>query len=433
MTLNEWIRKSITRPHAIIAISLFVAWLVFAVRSYYSIEAKHHASVEQIATLLSIPVQQQNRVMAESLLETLVSQGGAKSVEICKEGVQQVGVNKKFKDCQSQADFFERVIEKNINGSSTLVLRSTFSIWTDLIPILSTLGLAFLLVLSTFFLVQLVQKKIQNDLLAPLRNNFLSLVLLKIRELNSLRDFLRESQEKELRHQKTQDELTAQISTWMSLCEEKDLVCRQIYHDIASPLGLLKVSTQKLEDQNIAKPFALTLDRLVKISEDLKTQKYIWASENPKVESLKTTLDAILQEKRLLTSHMNIRYIVSAKESTTTQIPDIPVGQFHRVLSNILNNAIEAIQPSGIIRILARHSLKNKTLDLIISDNGQGIPREVAPHVFDKQKSFGKQSSGLGLYHAKTCIESFGGQLMLLNTSRSRNHGAAFLIRLPTQ
>ena len=71
-----------------------------------------------------------------------------------------------------------------------------------------------------------------------------------------------------------EEELRNELSTWIHLCEEKDLLCRQIYHDLASPLGLLKISTHRLGDQNIAKPFALTLDRLTRISEDLQNKKY---------------------------------------------------------------------------------------------------------------------------------------------------------------
>lgn len=234
--------------------------------------------------------------------------------------------------------------------------------------------------------------------------------------------------QKEVSHKK----LKTELSDWMSLCEEKDLVCRQIHHDLASPLGLLKISTQKLLDQNLSKPFALSLDRLTKISEDLKTQKYIWSSENPKLENLKQTLDSILQEKRLLTSHTKIQFSLRAQQKCLNKTPDIPISQLHRVLSNVLNNAIEAIQTSGHIRVISRYNSTQSKIDLIISDSGTGISPEIAPYIFEKQKSFNKsQGSGLGLYHAKQCLESFGGELLLLKTSQKRKHGAAFLLRLP--
>ena len=114
------------------------------------------------------------------------------------------------------------------------------------------------------------------------------------------------------------------------------------------------------------------------------------------------------------------------------ETPDIPTGQFHRVLSNILNNAIEAVQINGKVQISVRYCSKNKKIDLVVSDDGPGVPIDQATHIFEKHKTFGKiNGSGLGLYHAKLCIEAFGGQLKLLKTSKSRGHGASFLIRLP--
>ncbi len=82
MTLKEWLSKCITGPHKIIASFLLAVWFVFAIRSYLTIENKQRTYVIQTADLLSIAVHQQNRVMAESLLETLLSQGGAISATL---------------------------------------------------------------------------------------------------------------------------------------------------------------------------------------------------------------------------------------------------------------------------------------------------------------------------------------------------------------
>ena len=90
MTLKEWLSKSITRPHKIVAVFLLAVWSVFAIRSYMTVESKQHTYVKQTADLLSIAVHQQNRVIAESLLETLLSQGGATSAEVCNGDKQEI-------------------------------------------------------------------------------------------------------------------------------------------------------------------------------------------------------------------------------------------------------------------------------------------------------------------------------------------------------
>lgn len=257
--------------------------------------------------------------------------------------------------------------------------------------------------------------------------NITAIPYLRLRRKQLIDDF-----NKDLEEEENKKKLQTELSTWMNECREKDLVCKQIHHDLASPLGLLKISTQKLGDQNLAKPFALSLDRIIRISENLKTQKYIWASENPKLETVASALDTIIQEKRMLTSRAKIKYKLKATASALNKIPDIPVGQFHRVLSNILNNSIDAVKSKGTIKVLARNNSAKNSIELIVSDSGYGVPQEYQEMIFEKQKTFNKpRGSGLGLYHAKLCIESFGGKLVLLKTKKERKHGAAFMIRLP--
>lgn len=210
-----------------------------------------------------------------------------------------------------------------------------------------------------------------------------------------------------------EEKLRNELSTWINLCEEKDLLCKQIYHDLASPLGLLKISTQRLGDQNIAKPFALSLDRLMKISENLQNRKYIWACENPKLEPLKNILEAVAEKKRLLTSQMKIQFEIRANAKTLAQIPDVPAVQLHRIFSIILNSMIKSAQPIGDIKLMARHTENNQNLNLVMT--GSSI-------FFTKGDEFN---------YLRLCIESFGGELSLLRTDIKRNHGTAILIRLP--
>lgn len=191
--------------------------------------------------------------------------------------------------------------------------------------------------------------------------------------------------------------------------EERELVCRQIYHDLASPLGLLKISITKLEDQNIAKPFALSIDRLIKISEDLKSQKYIWPSKNPAFESLKVNLDKILEEKRLLTSCSRVKFDVHLSPKALTRTMDMPTEQIQKVLSYVLDRAILSVYPNGTIKVLARNSTGH--IDLVIADSGQ--------------------SSEKDFLYVQNCLEAFGGKMAFLKTKKEPNYTNALLLRLP--
>ena len=73
-------------------------------------------------------------------------------------------------------------------------------------------------------------------------------------------------------------------------------------------------------------------------------------------------------------------------------------AELRRVLSNLLNNAIEAPEIRSSqrqIRILLRNE-KNSSVELMIQDNGIGIPAEVLPRLINEGGSFGK-TGGSGL------------------------------------
>lgn len=81
-------------------------------------------------------------------------------------------------------------------------------------------------------------------------------------------------------------------------------------------------------------------------------------------------------------------------------------------LSNIINNAVEAFADScGNVEV-ALLSIGDE-VQLIVKDNGRGIPPEVLKKIGEKGVTHGKEGttsgSGLGVYHARKTIESCDG------------------------
>ena len=113
-------------------------------------------------------------------------------------------------------------------------------------------------------------------------------------------------------------------------------------------------------------------------------------------------------------------------------------NEFKQVILNLLGNSRDAIlerridkgEPEkGHIRVLI--SINNdKVVSIDISDNGCGIPPDIAPRILDpyfttKEKTGG---TGLGLYMSRTIVEkSLGGTLRQIQS----HEGATFKIELP--
>lgn len=110
---------------------------------------------------------------------------------------------------------------------------------------------------------------------------------------------------------------------------------------------------------------------------------------------------------------------------------EIVPHELSRVITNLINNACYAIQPSGTTgRISVRTILSNRVVRIEVEDNGYGISKECAEKIFQPFFSTRPAGSGtgLGLSVSQNLIKARGGEI----TFESRqNAGSKFIIHLP--
>ncbi|MBL4705758.1 MAG: PAS domain S-box protein [Flavobacteriales bacterium] len=104
------------------------------------------------------------------------------------------------------------------------------------------------------------------------------------------------------------------------------------------------------------------------------------------------------------------------------------LGQINQVFMNLINNAIDACEGSGIIIITT--STKKESVIISIKDDGIGILEEIKHKVFDPfftTKEIGK-GTGLGLSISHGIIENHKGNIKVISKT---GKGATFTITLP--
>ncbi|MFC1475932.1 ATP-binding protein [Candidatus Zixiibacteriota bacterium] len=110
----------------------------------------------------------------------------------------------------------------------------------------------------------------------------------------------------------------------------------------------------------------------------------------------------------------------------------IDVGQIQQVLLNLINNAIEAVDPEipsrPEIRIEVRHDRPHGYIVIAITDAGSGMPSEIAKKVFEPHFSTKSGGHGLGLYNCRKIIENHGG---LITVESTPGVETSFVISLP--
>lgn len=130
--------------------------------------------------------------------------------------------------------------------------------------------------------------------------------------------------------------------------------------------------------------------------------------------------------------------IAAEAASAVTCLVDVPAGlviradaeQLHRVLSNLIRNARQAIEATGqpgTIEISGGEDERDWWIR--VGDTGPGLPPKAREHLFEAfQGGARKGGTGLGLAIAAELVRGHGGRLDLM---RSDAEGTEFLIRLP--
>jgi signal transduction histidine kinase len=107
----------------------------------------------------------------------------------------------------------------------------------------------------------------------------------------------------------------------------------------------------------------------------------------------------------------------------------------HRVLANLLTNAIKYSPDGGAVRVTVRATdgPGGKSALLVVRDEGVGIPRDDLPHVFDRfhrgANVVGRfPGTGLGLASARELVELHRGTI---SVESEEGKGSTFVVRLP--
>ena len=107
-------------------------------------------------------------------------------------------------------------------------------------------------------------------------------------------------------------------------------------------------------------------------------------------------------------------------------------GELGQVISNLLENAIDAVGQNGFIRLRARDLNRSGSIQLSVCDNGPGIPAEVVERIFEPfftTKS--SRGSGLGLWVTRGIIEKHNGSIRVRTSQAGKHRGTIFTVILP--
>ena len=106
----------------------------------------------------------------------------------------------------------------------------------------------------------------------------------------------------------------------------------------------------------------------------------------------------------------------------------LDAGQIHKVLTNLVLNANDAVNGGGVIEVTTVH--EGNVVGFAVRDNGCGMSEEfIARSLFKPFQTTKKKGLGIGLFHSRLIVEAHRG---VLEVNSSVGTGTEFRVLLPT-
>lgn len=145
-----------------------------------------------------------------------------------------------------------------------------------------------------------------------------------------------------------------------------------------------------------------------KVYDDIQSINRVMKTSNPAV-------NALLQAKLIYCEKKNIE--VKLNISTRLEALVVPSWEFCRVLGNIIDNGIYALEEKRCDRSITIEIFENlRNYGFKISNNGPAIPVEIIDKIFVEGFSTkGEDGQGMGLAITKDIITRFGGEIRVIS------------------
>ncbi len=200
---------------------------------------------------------------------------------------------------------------------------------------------------------------------------------------------------------------------WAELIKEGDLPAEKIKKGIDTIERNARTQARLVEDM-------LDVSRIIagKIRLDLKP-----IDPAHTVESAVDVLRPTAQAKRI---------DLALETNSENQLVFGDAARLQQVVWNLVANALKFTPSGGLVSV--RLVRNDRFLELVVKDNGKGIPQEMLPFVFDRfwQAETGARTQpglGLGLAITRNLVELHGGAISV--SSEGLGFGATFTVRLP--
>ncbi len=203
-------------------------------------------------------------------------------------------------------------------------------------------------------------------------------------------------------------------------------------HDLRNPLQSIQNATYCIENELKSFPTPLNTRNMLKILKD----SIDYADKIIKdLRDFSTPQEPIFQRLDLneIIRSTASRFETSSNTKISLELGKIPKSfmdqnQIQRILSNIIQNSMQAMETGGTITISTKQS--GCFIEIEIEDTGKGIPQENLRKIFTPFFTTKSRGMGFGLPICKKFVENHNGKITV---SSQEGKGTIFRIQLPIE
>lgn len=218
---------------------------------------------------------------------------------------------------------------------------------------------------------------------------------------------------------------------------------RSISHDLRTPLtsisgnaGILLSSADEMEVANRKKLYLDIYDDslwLISLVENLLSVTRL-EDGSMRLRKNAELVDEVIEEALKHINRRRREYHIQVRQAEEFMLVKVDAQLIMQVIVNIVDNAIKYTPPGSDIIITA--SSHGDKVEVEIADNGDGIPDEAKPQIFEmfytvnKGVADSRRSLGLGLALCKSIITAHGGEISVGDNDPK---GTVFRFTLPKE
>jgi two-component system nitrogen regulation sensor histidine kinase NtrY len=213
-------------------------------------------------------------------------------------------------------------------------------------------------------------------------------------------------------------------------------VARRLAHEIKNPLTPIQLCAERIRrhfSSSTGPTFALVEECTSTIVGEVDSLKalvdeFSQFARMPAPRAVPTDLHALLHEALAL--YQGLLGEVRFERRFAEKLPKVRVDgeQIRRVVINLVDNAIEAMNRAGVITLETHHDPSASLVRLIVTDNGPGIAPAEREKLFMPYYSTKRRGSGLGLAIVRRIVAEHGGTI---EVGDNQPRGTKFTIELP--